>query len=270
MIITTDKLIGMVQRHKSHLSLKIMKPLFETMIGDCTNVQDCVLMYLIILDSNPDKIIEFSPMLGYSTRYLATAMRTLGKPASMFTVESKRTYINKAQKRINELDLSKYCQIIEGDAIKITTRELIKRKWNVGFAFIDSNHSYDFGKEYIEKVFPLLTPGCVVMIHDICGESANTGPHDIEFKTSLRSNKDKFAEYRAVKEFLVDNNIAHTLTHPLFGGWWQSCKWRSVRQESSPKLPENEKFYKAYEEIVGYDLNKYRNFQHPNGLLFKI
>lgn len=270
MRLNTEDLIGLVERHKECLSLEIMEPLFKAQKGDCTNVADCVLMYLLILDNDPRHIVEFSPMLGYSTRYLATAMKILGRSGSMFTVDCEAGYAESTRKRLKKMGLKDYCQVIRGDGISVTREEVLRRVWEVEFIFIDSNHSYQFGKRYIKEVFPVLSEGCIVMVHDICGQSVETKPHGRDFTTSLRSTDNKFAEYRAIKEFLIEQNIEHTLTHPLLGGWWQWCSWRSSGLESSPKLPENTEFYRAYYETVGYDLNDYRNFQHPNGLLFKL
>ncbi len=269
MILTTNILIELVDRHRDLLALDIMKPLFATTKGDCTNVQDCVVLYLLALEYEPRHVVEFSPMLGYSTRYLATAMKHLGRPGSMFTVDCSKGYAEKTRGRLESMGLSKYCEVLHGDAINITKSQIKIRDWNVDLIFIDSDHSYSFGKRYIKEVFPLLSNDCIVMIHDICGRTQDTTPYSRDFRTSLRSNTNKFAEYRAVKEFLIDKDLLHTLTHPLLGGWWQACSWRSVGQETSPKLPENAEFYKAYKEIVGYDLNDYRNFQHPNGLIFR-
>lgn len=269
MKIDTKYLINLVTKHKDHLSLDVMKPLFQTVKGDCTNVPDCLLMYLLILEYKPRHVVEFSPMLGYSTRYLASALKILDK-GSMITVEINQNYFMKTGERLDKAGLLHICHVLSGDAINVVKKEITTRNRQVDFIFIDSDHSYEFGKRYIKEIFPLLAPGCIVMVHDICGWSDKVDPHSIDFRTSLRSVAPKFAEYRAVKEFLIATQLDHTLTHPLFGGHWQDCAWRISGDEVSPKLPENEEFYSAYREIVGYDLNDYRNFQHPNGLVFQL
>ena len=270
MRINTKNLIDLVTKHKNYLSLDIMKSLFQTTKGDCTNVPDCLLMYLLILEYKPRHVIEFSPMLGYSTRYLASALKILDKPNSMITVEKNLDYFTKTGERLDKLGLLHICHVLKGDAISVVKKEIITRNRQVDFIFIDSDHSYEFGKRYIKEIFPLLASGCIVMVHDICGMYKNTNPYSRDFRTSLRSLAPKFSEYRAVKEFLIDNNLEHTLTHPLFGGYWQDCAWRKSGDEVSPKLLENKEFYSSYREIVGYDLNNYRNFQHPNGLVFQL
>jgi len=272
MIIDTQVLIQLVEKHKEHLTIDKMMPLFETRKGDCTNVPDCVLLYLLILEHQPRHVIEFSPMLGYSTRYLASAMKILGRSGCMFSVDRQSDYVEKTQARLQELGLEDFCEVICNEAIGTTINEIKKRGWQnkVGLAFIDSCHSYEFGKRYLEKVLPLFADDCIVMIHDICGENNEVDPHSLDFTTSLRHVNAKTSEFRAIKEFLIETRASHTLTHPLFGGYWRECAWRQMGKEASPELPDNDEFYEAYLAIVGYDLNEFRNFQHPNGLIMRL
>jgi len=156
MKIDTEYLINLIAKHKDHLSLSAMKPLFQTVKGDCTNVPDCILMYLLILEHKPRHVVEFSPMLGYSTRYLASALKILDKPDSMITVEINQNYFTRTGERLNKAGLLHICHVLSGDAISVVKKEITTRNRQVDFIFIDSDHSYKFGLRYIKEIFPLL------------------------------------------------------------------------------------------------------------------
>lgn len=273
MKLTPDSIIDLVTKHKDHLKLDKMRHLFSVRNGDCTNVQDCLLMYLLILENNPRHVVEFSPMFGYSTKYLASAMRELSRPGNMFTVEKNISYAGICERRLGKHNLTHYCKLISGDGITQTKNQIMGRGWKnkVDFIFIDSDHSKQFAEKYIKQVFPLLSDNCIIIVHDICGRCKNTGAHSLNFKSSLNSTTDKFSEYKAVKDFLIETNTEHTLTHPIFGGHWGNCAWRTKGpKEASPELPQNKVLYDKFEEIMGYDLRGYLNFQHPNALVFRL
>ncbi len=270
MKIDTTYFLSLVAKHKEYLTLDKMASLFAVQNGDCTNVQDCLLMYLLILEHKPQHVVEFSPMLGYSTRYLASALKILNKPDSMITVEINQNYFIKTGERLDKAGLLHICHVLSGDAISVVKKEITTRNRQVDFVFIDSDHSRVFAEKYIKEIFPLLSDNCIIVVHDICGVNAGTGPHSLNFKSSLTSNSDKFAEYKPIKKYLEDNKKDFTLTHPLFGGWWKECAWRKILpNEASPKLPQNKAIYEGFKTIMKYDLRNYLNFQHPNALVFK-
>lgn len=250
-------IIELIQKHKQYLPESLFKTLSPMQKGDCTATEDLLLLYLLILETAPQHIVEFSPMLGYSTQWLATAMKVLNRVKSMISAESNASYFNTASKRIKDSGLTKYCTLLHGDAMSIVPQYISKNIWNVELAFIDSCHSYGFAKQYIAKIFPLLSPHCFIMAHDIIiGGDKFTCPLGNE-KTI---DTPKFQEYKALREYIMQKNLPYILTSELF----EVAKFCATLNERVSPI------YNEIGKILGFDWTKYLNWVSPLGLLFRL
>ena len=126
---------------------------------------DGELLYLLIRDLKPSNTIEFSPNEGYSTGFIARALHQNSRPHTFATFDLVE--LPNFSVRMRSLGLSP--QLILGDALVNIPRytESLNIKGKIDFLYIDSDHSAEFTVKYIQTIFPLLAPGCVVMIHDM-------------------------------------------------------------------------------------------------------
>lgn len=115
----------------------------------------------------PRKVMEFSPFHGFSTITIASALKEIGIKPDFFETHE----INKENVALTDFNLYDNnidgVKIVEGDVFDTLDREKLKE---VDFLMIDSDHSGEFAKRYINEFLPLLKDGCWVAIHDMsCG-----------------------------------------------------------------------------------------------------
>lgn len=214
---------------------------------------ECVLFYLHILSTRPRHIIEFSPNRGYSTVAIASAQKVMRNRFGFGTFEINKKACEQTRRAISAQKLDEYCHVIHGDAIKEVPAYIKRRGCFVDFCFIDSDHTDKFAQNYIKKIFPLLSPGCLVVIHDIAAKKIGSK----DFKSSLLKGHYKSGEENPVKEFV--KNRDYTILHSITGG-----------KHEGANLPTNNKFYDKIKEITQIDFIKSPNKVCPKTLLFKL
>ena len=157
------------------------------------------LLYMFVREYQPEHMIEFSPMGGWSTSWILEALNKndKGKCVSYDLVDNSKVNLSK-------LDLNKErWELVQGDV----QEQYSSFDFNsIDFIFIDSDHSTEFAERYVQEV---LTPAkesyesqgkkIPVFIHDIFGR----------FASSIQ-------EGEVVKRFLSENQIEH-ITPSLFG-----------------------------------------------------
>ncbi len=115
------------------------------------------LIYMFIREIKPDNIVEFSPCHGYSTTWLLNALdkNDNGKLFSFDLIDNSKKYVPP--------NLQERWAFIQGDV----KENLDKFPEQVDYLFIDSDHSAEFCRWYIENVFPLIRSEVYVNVHDI-------------------------------------------------------------------------------------------------------
>ncbi len=200
-----------------------------------------LLLYLLVLEFKPNRVLEFSSAYGYSTACLAFAMRRLGKKDSMITCEiDDKKFKSKLEARIHRNQLHEYLNVVWGDALHTLPKVLRDGTKEVDFCFVDSCHKEWFADRYIKEIFPLMSERCVICVHDI---AAKTADPQGDFNTNEPHNG---GEWRALKRWLRENDLSYTLVHSIFGG----------KEDRSNKLPVNEKLYSRVNQVLGIDIRK--------------
>jgi len=114
--------------------------------------------YLLVREFRPHTIVEISPGSGWSTSWILNAIRdnTYGKLWSYDLVDHSTNIV--------PMDLSRErWDFIKGDI----RQNLGKLPKEIDYLFMDSDHSADFACWYLEKIFPQLSDGIVVSVHDV-------------------------------------------------------------------------------------------------------
>jgi|GEM_PF-5406782 len=59
--------------------------------------------------------------------------------------------------------------VTEGDALTETPQYLVDNGliYGIDLCLIDSEHSYEFARDYCKKILPLLGRDCILIFHDI-------------------------------------------------------------------------------------------------------
>ena len=230
-MITQNEIIEMAKKFlpKSDVS--------EILFGDDAGSgrMTAMLLYLLILQNDCKKIIEFSPGTGFSSVAMALAMKRLGYKNSFLTFEINLKRKEKFEDRINKLDLNDYVKCIWGDALHRIPSSLAEKQWDVDFCFVDSGHTKEFSRRYTQEIFPLLNDNSIICIHDISAKSLETNMYG-----------EHADEWIGVKEWVVKNNIKYELTHAIFGGI----------EERSKHLPINTKLYSIFDNLLNVNFVK--------------
>ncbi|MCX8027487.1 MAG: class I SAM-dependent methyltransferase, partial [Thermodesulfovibrionales bacterium] len=241
----TKRLGSFLRPYASELQNKILCR--RNQIWQSTNFYndlDGLILYALINMLKPKNIIEFSPFRGYSTVFIYEALRKVSDDFTFATFDLCECTEFTEMMRLFDIDLKVKC----GDAIS-TVPQYIKENDLIGkidLCHIDSMHEYDFAKDYIEKILPLLGDNCVIAIHDMyfLPDSIDE-PFDFYEPISYLNicpNPASIGEARAVREYFKErDDYVLFSTHRLFGGFGHCA----------PPLPLN----KALIECIGIKPN---------------
>ena len=203
---------------------------------------ECALMYMYIRAHRPRHLIEFSPNHGYSTEALARGQRAMRNRWSFGSFEIEDSFVKATRTRICKAGLDEFVDVIWGDALV----EIPKYARRFGtesfdFCFIDSDHTNEFAQRYIKEIFPLLRPGCLIGVHDICSKQHNNQGYT-NFNTSLQSGVYKSGEEQPIKKFIIDRQCDFCVLHAITGGTHEGAK-----------LAWNVHLFNALQKITGID-----------------
>lgn len=104
-------------------------------------------------------VLEIAPYYGWSTTWLLRALRDNGTG------------------RLYSYDLVDYsCRTVPPELAadrwvftRGDIRDHIERlPRHVGYLFLDASHTTEFARWYVDALFPRLTPGIVIGVHDVC------------------------------------------------------------------------------------------------------
>lgn len=242
-----ESILGLIKEYWPQIDRESIAPLVSEKGG--IDPLDGLLLHCIILKCKPRHIIEFSPNVGYSTKWISLALRTIGQKKSFWTFEINPHILQKLTKNLQHL--SDYVTIVEGNALATIPETISREVLTVDLCFIDSAHGLRFTNNYINTIFPLLSRDCIISIHDICAGGDS-------FKSSLHDKADEHSgEYKAIKQFLIDRKIQYSVLHAITGG----------RHEDA-SLPINKRFYNELEAIT--EINFISQFICPKTLWFKL
>jgi len=151
---------------------------------------DSEFLYALVRHIKPKKIIEFSPHKGFTTTIMMQAATRNNTETSIYSYDLIEDSNNLDCKGL----LSR--KLIVGD---VTERLNPKEVNDCDFLFIDSDHSYNFGKWYAQALLPRLKPGTIICIHDWPGYENPYRPRNLYRPHKKGSNY----EPRAVQKLFI-------------------------------------------------------------------
>jgi predicted O-methyltransferase YrrM len=113
--------------------------------------------YLLLRDRRPRTVVEISPFRGWSTTWMLRALRDNGEGSlTSFDLHSDA-------RRFVPDELTGPWRLVVGD-VRERVEEIPRR---IDYLFLDSDHRRPFAEWYIAELFPRVSPGQVVSVHDI-------------------------------------------------------------------------------------------------------
>jgi predicted O-methyltransferase YrrM len=212
------------------------------------------LLHLLVLETRPCRVLEFGAAVGYSTCAIALALRAQGKINSFVTYETNLKFKPKFDTMVERNGLQRFVECRWKDCKEIP--EMVKEKgWEeqIDFVFVDCLHTEEFAEWYTSKIFPLLHPQAVICIHDIASQQSD--PWSPILNSNQNPNGKDYGEHKAVQKWLVDNKIASTNMHAIFGG----------QDDFSFKLPKNQYLYDNLSATAEFDYNT-----DPRGVMLLV
>jgi predicted O-methyltransferase YrrM len=109
--------------------------------------------------------VELGTSQGYSSIWTALGLRKTGGKLSTFEIDPQRAKV--AKENFTKAGVEKIITLVEGDAHEAVT----KLKGEVDFVFLDADK--EGYVDYLKKLMPLLSPGTMVVAHNINSRQAD-------------------------------------------------------------------------------------------------
>ena len=120
-------------------------------------------LYCIIRRLKPESIVEISTSSGYSTLFMALALRANGK-GRIDTFEMNRRSAASAGRNFLRWGVDPFVRLHIGDARKTAAPEIGR---DAGILFLDSLHTEAFARWFIERFVLRAPPEALFQMHDI-------------------------------------------------------------------------------------------------------
>lgn len=133
--------------------------------------------YSLIREFNPKSCLEFGTSSGHATIFVTDALlknqEEDKRPFTFVAAEKEEDRYKATEENLKRRHGKIIPTLIFGDIMK--NEDKIPKK--LDFAFIDGDHEEENGKWYIEKIFPRLTKGALVAIHDFSAYQDENGKY---------------------------------------------------------------------------------------------
>lgn len=143
------------------LKLYKLMPLVETPYsvpessGCSVSVEEGMLLYALVRLHKPKTIVEIGTCTGFSTRFLAQAVRDNGF-GKVYTIDVNPQFQNDGG--------WPEIEVFRGFSHDVLGSGKIN---NVDFAFIDGDHTYAAVKDEIDQVLEISSEKCLMALHDV-------------------------------------------------------------------------------------------------------
>ncbi len=146
--------------------------------------------YLLLRDYRPEAVVEIAPDRGWSTTWMLHALRDNGT-GHLYSYD---LYDHSTRAVPRNLAAGRWT-FVQGDV----TRNLDRLPPRIDYLFLDGGHSADFAEWCLGTLFPHLSPGTPVSVHDIFPppEAAH-----------------RFGEARVVQRWLSERKVAYFTASP--------------------------------------------------------
>lgn len=126
------------------------------------------LLYEMILESEPDLVLEIGVYYGQSTKAILLALQEL-KKGKLISIDRG----NRTELLVDEFsDLKEYWNFIRGDSHQ---KEILEKANIIGkydLLIIDGDHTYEGVKNDFLMYEPLVKPGGLILLHDVINRRA--------------------------------------------------------------------------------------------------
>jgi predicted O-methyltransferase YrrM len=139
--------------------------------------EDGRLLRVLAETTNAKHVVEIGTSNGYSAIWLCLALRATG--GKLTTYEIDREVAALARENFKRAGVSKLVTLVEGDAHE----EVLKLNEPIDILFLDADKSGYL--DYLNKLFPLLRPGGLVVAHNMDPRMA-----DPKYVEAITSNPD--------------------------------------------------------------------------------
>lgn len=221
-----DEIMALLQTYKSELScLNRVRALrwCKGATGQYDDFEGCVL-YCMIRELQPRRILEIGCGGGYSTLHILSSLKAngFGECASYDLVPG---HVNMTRNRVKLFGLTEHSVVRYKDIREEGLRSLGK----FDMLFVDTHHTYDMARWWINNLIPLLSRD-VVLVHDIL---------------HLGDGPERHEEWKAVKSFIDRTGWKYALIHRVWNqvksevGWLENYVKPSTpnwRNEANPSL----------------------------------
>jgi len=148
------------------------------------------LIHALVINNQPDTVIETGTCTGYTTNAIADALEYNGH-GRVYTFELNEVWMKIAQETARVFDLSPYIKFITGDIHKTFSKTLEKID-NIDFVYhdIDPKEDYLWEQKLMENKIP---SGGMVIAHD-------TYPNDLRYEKGIID----FLDYMEEKYFHIN------------------------------------------------------------------
>jgi uncharacterized protein YpmB len=185
---TIDKIAGWYQTYGSELvSMHAAADKYCAIEGvQCLSDKlEIELTYMRVRAAKPKVLWEVSPSHGYSTLWLAAAIAKNKNGGTLLSFDLTNR-IKKAERP--EWKTKANWQLVLGD-FKAKFQTYLNQYSTPDYLFLDSFHSADFGRFYIEEVFPKLTqlkPHLFISLHDVYNPSFWTDGSNVNLRKEAK------------------------------------------------------------------------------------
>lgn len=130
-------------------------------------------LYALVRAVKPRTVIEFSTSSGYSTTFIALALKR-NDHGRLHTIDIDAQAQRAAAQWLGQNDLMSHVDVHTGDCRDVVPSLL---RDDVDLVFIDTLHSFDIAEWYFAAVIPRLRPETLVHIHDVMPAEARVRIH---------------------------------------------------------------------------------------------
>lgn len=135
-------------------------------IGQMYHDEERRLLDLMVRHYRPELVIEFSPHKGWTTLHMVRALEDNGA-GKIHSFELNADNVATARQVLSDQGLSHRVHFYTGDVRQTLPAVLAELGRPVDFLFVDSDHSYDFGRWWLAEVLPFVRPGGLVHVHNV-------------------------------------------------------------------------------------------------------
>jgi predicted O-methyltransferase YrrM len=126
-------------------------------------------IYSCVLLKKPSLVLELGTNVGFSSAYIGSALKALGRQGRIHTVDASPYKMRLAKKLHEQLGLNNvdytvglFYEVLPG---------LLSQLKGVDLAFIDGQHEYKATWDFFEMISEVAAPGALLIFDDISGYS---------------------------------------------------------------------------------------------------